>query len=32
MINNFIKYNIPVYNSVPLLCHSPMDGDSDIRK
>ena len=26
-----ISYGYPIYNSVPLLCHSPMVGDSDIR-
>jgi GR25 family glycosyltransferase involved in LPS biosynthesis len=31
MLNYFIKNNIPIYNSFPLLCHSPMVGDSDIR-
>ena len=31
MLNFFLKNNIPVYNSLPLLCHSPIIGDSDIR-
>lgn len=26
-----IDNSIPIYNSYPLLCHSPMVGDSDIR-
>ena len=24
--------DIPIYNTIPLLCHSPMIGDSDIRR
>jgi glycosyl transferase family 25 len=31
MIHTLRVLNIPVYNSIPLLCHSPMVGDSDIR-
>ena len=26
-----LKYSLPIYNSYPLLCHSPLKGDSDIR-
>jgi GR25 family glycosyltransferase involved in LPS biosynthesis len=25
------KYSLPIYNTYPLLCHSPLKGDSDIR-
>jgi glycosyl transferase family 25 len=25
------KYSLPIYNTYPLLCHSPLIGDSDIR-
>lgn len=25
------KYSLPIYNMFPLLCHSPLKGDSDIR-
>ena len=25
------KYSLPIYNMYPLLCHSPLKGDSDIR-
>ena len=32
MLNFFLENDIPVYNSVPLLCHSPIVGDSDIRQ
>jgi glycosyl transferase family 25 len=31
MIQKLKALDIPVYNSIPLLCHSPMVGDSDIR-
>ena len=31
MINIFRENNINIYNSEPLLCHSPLIGDSDIR-
>jgi len=31
MLNYFLKENLPIYNSQPLLCHSPLKGDSDIR-
>jgi GR25 family glycosyltransferase involved in LPS biosynthesis len=31
IMNTCIEKNIPIYNSVPLLCHSPLDADSDIR-
>jgi len=26
-----LKYSLPIYNTYPLLCHSPLKGDSDIR-
>ena len=26
-----VAHNIDIYNSKPLLCHSPFDGDSDIE-
>lgn len=31
MLNYFLEQNISIYNSMPLLCHSPLVGDSDIR-
>jgi glycosyl transferase family 25 len=31
MLHYFLENKIPIYNSMPLLCHSPMVGDSDIR-
>lgn len=31
VIRLFYKNNIKVYSSTPLLCHSPLVGDSDIR-
>jgi GR25 family glycosyltransferase involved in LPS biosynthesis len=31
LMNTFLTNNIKVYSSVPLLCWSPMVGDSDIR-
>ena len=31
MIKFFVNENIPVYSTLPLLCWSPMVGDSDIR-
>jgi GR25 family glycosyltransferase involved in LPS biosynthesis len=31
MIQKLKALDIPVYSTIPLLCHSPMVGDSDIR-
>lgn len=31
LLNNFKNNNLPVYNSMPLVCYSPLVGDSDIR-
>ena len=31
LMNSFIKNNIKIYSTAPLLCWSPMAGDSDIR-
>jgi GR25 family glycosyltransferase involved in LPS biosynthesis len=31
ILHFFLENKIPVYNSMPLLCHSPLVGDSDIR-
>ena len=31
MMKTLIKYNIPIYNTSPLICWSPINGDSDIR-
>lgn len=31
ILQTFLSRHVPIYNSVPLLCHSPMVGDSDIR-
>ena len=31
MMNTFVNNNVKVYSSVPLLCWSPLVGDSDIR-
>lgn len=31
ILQTFLSLYQPIYNSVPLLCHSPLVGDSDIR-
>ena len=31
MMNILKKYNIPIFNTNPLMCWSPINGDSDIR-